>query len=111
MKANAVGTNDLTIPSPDPVDIPAGQRRSVRMHAISSQIGVWPVNVEPVNADGTPLGSSTDFKLRSSHVGQFIWGILGVGSVVLLIGIALRIRRQVKARQRMHGPLLKRGAE
>ncbi len=106
VRARAIGTTRITIPPYEPLTIPGGQRRSVRMHANSSRIGVWPVTVQPVNAEGTALGQSTQFKLRSSHVGQYIWGALGIGTLVLVIAIVFRVRRQVKARQATHGPLL-----
>ena len=79
----------------------------MRLHANASRIGVWPVELQPVNADGTPLGSSAEFKIRSSHVGQYIWAVLGGGTLLLVILIVIRVGRKVKARQSTHGPLLK----
>jgi hypothetical protein len=108
VRGRAIGTTKLTIPPLPPITIPAGARRSIRMHANSSRIGVWRVVLEPVNADGVALGSSTELRVRSSHVGQYIWAILGIGSLVLVVAIALRVRRKVRARQATHGPVLKR---
>jgi hypothetical protein len=108
VRARAIGTDKLTIPSPEPVTIGPGKRQSVRMHANSNRIGIWTVVLEPVNADDEPLGSTTEFKVRSSHVGQFIWGVLGAGGLVLLVAIFFRVRRKVRARQRTHDPVLER---
>jgi len=108
VRARAIGTRTISFPSPDPITIPGGQRRSVRMHANSSRIGVWPVVLEPVNVEGTALGESTELKIRSSHVGQFIWGVLGVGTAVLVVAIVIRVRRKVRTRRATPGPLLKR---
>jgi len=68
------------------------------------------VQLQPVNAEGTPVGEPTELKVRSSHVGQYIWAVLGAGTLVLVILIVVRVRRKVKARQSTHGPVLKQEA-
>lgn len=107
VRARVTSTDQLRVPELAPVTIPPGQRRTAPMHANSSSIGLWPVELEPVTLDGDPLGTSTEFKVRSSHVGQYIWGILGGGLLVLLVLIGFRVRRRVRARQATPGPLLK----
>ncbi len=110
VRANAIGTDRLRIPSPEPITLEPGQRHPFRMHANSSTVGIWPVVLQPVNVDGTPLGASIEMKVRSSHVGQFIWGVLGGGTLLLFVLIVFRVRRKVRARQSTHGPLLKADA-
>lgn len=106
-----VDTGEITIPPSEPITIPAGQRRSVRLKASTSRIGVWPVSLEPVNAEGDRISDGADLNVRSSHVGQFVWGSLGVGTLVLLVLIVFRVRRKVRQRQATPGPLLPRPPE
>jgi hypothetical protein len=108
VRARAVGTDQIQIDPIEAVELAPGGRRTVRMHANSSRTGVWPIVLQPVNADGDPLGAASQVKIRSSHVGQVIWAVLGIGSLVLLVAIILRIRRKVRIRQATHGPLLRR---
>ncbi|HET7734943.1 MAG TPA: DUF6049 family protein [Nocardioidaceae bacterium] len=101
-----VETGEITIPPSEPITIPAGQRRSVRLKASTSRIGVWPVSLEPVNSEGDRISTGEALNVRSSHVGQFVWGSLGVGTLVLLVLIFFRVRRKVRQRQATPGPLL-----
>lgn len=107
ISAYAPGTDEITIPTTEPITIPAGQRRSVRMQANSERIGLWPVVLQAVTAEGDPLGDSEGLNIRSSHVGMVVWSVLGAGTVVLLVLIFFRVRRKVRARQATPGPLLK----
>jgi hypothetical protein len=111
VQARALGTNQVTIPSSEPLRVPAGERRAVPMEANSKGVGVWPVNLRPVTADGTAFGRSTELTIRSTHVGQVIWAVLGAGTLLLVVAIGLRVRRRVKVRQTTHGPLLKQHAD
>jgi hypothetical protein len=107
VRAKALGTDKLTIPATDPITIPAGQRRAVRMSASSQQIGVFPVVLRPTDAGGDPFGVSTQFKIRSSNVGQVIWAVLAAGAVLLLVAITVRVVRRGRRRRRSQGPLLR----
>ena len=75
VRANAIGTDRLRIPSPEPITLEPGQRHPFRMHANSSTVGIWPVVLQPVNVDGTPLGASIEMKRaqqprRPVHLGD-----------------------------------------
>jgi Family of unknown function (DUF6049) len=98
----------LSIPAAEPVLLGPGQRASVRLNATSQNIGVHPVRLIPVNADGQPVGIPARFTVRSSQVGLVIWVIMGVGAAVLFMTIAVRILRRVSRRRRTHGPMLKK---
>ncbi|MFT4011015.1 MAG: DUF6049 family protein [Nocardioidaceae bacterium] len=103
---HAVTSSDkLTIDDAEPVRVEPGQRRTVTMRATSSGIGVWPVTLKIVNADGEAIGEPESMRLRSSHVSQFIWAIIGVGTLVLVIAIVIRTRGKVRDRFGHHpGP-------
>jgi hypothetical protein len=94
------GPGDLVIDAPDPADIPPGQRASVRLRAHARDTRVHPVTLMPVTADGRPLGNVTRFNVRSSHVGFVIWVIMGIGGALLLVAIAIRTVRRIRARRR-----------
>ncbi|MGZ4490645.1 MAG: DUF6049 family protein [Nocardioidaceae bacterium] len=101
------GSAQVKIPPSEPVTLGPGERASVRLQATSTGIGVHPVSLVPVNADGQSLGTVTQFSLRSSQVGLVIWVIMGIGAAVLVVAIAIRVRRRVSRRRQTHGPLLK----
>ncbi|WP_428533093.1 DUF6049 family protein [Propionicimonas sp.] len=103
---HAVSSSDkLTIDDAEPVRVEPGQRRTVTMRATSSGIGVWPVTLKIVNADGETIGEPESMRLRSSHVSQFIWAVIGVGTLVLVIAIVIRTRGKVRDRFGRHpGP-------
>jgi hypothetical protein len=94
-----VDDQGLTIHSPDPVSLGPGQRTAVLLRATSHGLGVHEVTLHPVNVNGTPLGASTEFPLRSSQVGLVIWVILGLGAAVFVVAFAIRIRRRVRSRR------------
>jgi Family of unknown function (DUF6049) len=108
VRATSSGIDRPHISEAKPITIPGGQHRTIPMQVKSTRIGVWPVTLEAVTNDGQPLGTSAQFKIRSSHVGRYIWAVLGAGTLILLVAIFFRIRRQVRRRQRSHGPLLDR---
>lgn len=100
----------LTVDQADPIQVGADQRRSVRLVASARGVGEYRLRLRAETTAGTAFGTTTELRIRSSRVGQFIWLGLGGGTLVLVGLIAIRIRRKVVARKRAHGPLLK-GAE
>lgn len=92
------GTDDMTITSPDPVDLGPGQRAVVRLSVASTTRGLRSVTLSPTTSQGDPLGGSTTFTVRSTQVGLVIWIIMGVGGAVLLVAIVRRVVRRVRAR-------------
>lgn len=86
----------VTIDSTEPFEMAPGQRTVLRLQAESSGIGVDQIALTPVAADGTPLGTPLSFRLRTSQVGNLIWGVLGAGGLLLVVMIARRIRRGLR---------------
>lgn len=101
----------LQIAASDPITVPGGERRSIRMQATADRIGVWSVDLRSVSVDGRPLGSTAELRIRSSQIGQYVWGAIGVGGVLLVVLLVIRIRRRLRARRSTHGPVLKQADE
>lgn len=91
------GSDDLEIGSPDLVALGPGQRASVRLAVTATDTGVHSVRLLPTTRDGRALGHSTTVKVRSSQVGLVIWLVMGVGGVVFVAAIILRIWRRIRA--------------
>jgi hypothetical protein len=91
-----------------PVALGAGRRTSVRLRARSDDIGVHAVSLTPTNADGVPLGTSTQLSVRTSNVSTVIWVVMAVGGGLLLLAIVIRLLRRVRLRRATHGPRLTR---
>jgi hypothetical protein len=99
---------DLTISDVDPVTLGPGRRSSIRLNARAQDIGVHPVTMVATTADGTPLGSRTQFTVRTSNVSTVIWLIMVVGGSLLFFAIVIRLIRRIRRRKSTHGPLLHR---
>lgn len=92
------GGDDLTINTPEPLTLGPGQRSPVRMRAESSSIGVHPVTIRVTTVSGEPVGSRTEFNVRTSNVGDVIWVIMGIGGAILALAIVVRLVRRVRSR-------------
>jgi hypothetical protein len=99
---------DLAISEVDPVTLGPGRRTAIRLNVRSDDIGVHPVTFVATTGDGTPLGSRTQFTVRTSHVSTVIWVIMCVGGGLLFLAIVIRLVRRIRRRKATHGPLLRR---
>lgn len=99
---------DLKISEVDPITLGPGRRSSVRLNARSRDIGVHPVTMVATTVDGTPIGSRTQFTVRTSNVSTVIWLIMVVGGGLLFLAIVIRLIRRIRRRKSTHGPLLHR---
>jgi hypothetical protein len=99
---------DLAISEVDPVTLGPGRRTAIRLNVRSDDIGVHPVTFVATTGDGTPLGSRTQFTVRTSHVSTVIWVIMCVGGGLLFLAIVIRLVRRIRRRKSTHGPLLRR---
>jgi hypothetical protein len=99
---------DLKIDQVDPITLGPGRRNSLRLEARSRDIGVHPVTMVATTADGTPIGSRTQFTVRTSNVSTVIWFIMVVGGGLLFLAIVIRLIRRIRRRKSTHGPLLHR---
>jgi hypothetical protein len=99
---------DLKIDQVDPITLGPGRRSSLRLEARSRDIGVHPVTMVATTAHGTPIGSRTQFTVRTSNVSTVIWLIMVVGGGLLFLAIVIRLIRRIRRRKSTHGPLLHR---
>ena len=91
------GRDGLKISSPEPRTLGPGQRAPVRLRAVSTSIGVHQVTLVATTEDGQQIGSAVQFNVRTSNVGLVIWVVMGVAGALLLVMIAFRILRRVRA--------------
>lgn len=105
LRASTPGSR-LRIDHVDPVTLGPGRRTSVRLQAHSTDIGVHAVTLRATDATGVPLGSSTQFSVRTSNVSTVIWLVMAAGGFVLLLAIGIRVVRRIRRRKATHGPLL-----
>lgn len=101
-------SSGLKIGRVDPVTLGPGKRTAIRLKARSDDIGVHAVTLVATDAEGTPIGSLTQFSVRTSRVSTVIWVIMAVGGVLLFLAIAIRLVRRVRRRKSTHGPRLPR---
>jgi hypothetical protein len=100
--------SSLRIDGVRPVTLGPGRRTSVRLQARSHDIGVHAVTLATTDSRGVPLGPTTQFSVRTSHVSTVIWVLMAVGGALLLVAIVVRLVRRVRVRKATHGPLLPR---
>jgi hypothetical protein len=100
--------SNLQIRPVDPVTIGPTRRTSIRLEARSNDIGVHSVMLETTDVHGAPLGSTTQFSVRTSHVSTLIWVVMAAGGGLLFLAAAVRLFRRVRRRKATHGPLLPR---
>ncbi|HET6563075.1 MAG TPA: DUF6049 family protein [Marmoricola sp.] len=98
---------NLTLTTPDPVELPPRGRGAMRIDATATDIGIHLVTLQPVTTEGVEIGDPTTLSIRSSRVGLILWIVMGVVGSLLFVLVAIRITRRVRQRRRTHGPLLK----
>jgi hypothetical protein len=69
---------------------------------------VHAVRLLVTDTEGVPVGSGTQFSVRTSHVSTVIWVIMAAGGGLLFLAILVRLFRRVRRRRATHGPLLRR---
>lgn len=107
VEARALG-GQLEVEEPEPVEVGAEQQHSIRLLASARGLGEYRLQLRPMTTEGDAFGTAAELRIRSSRVGQFIWAGLGVGTLVLVGLITIRVRRRMRARKQTPGPLLAR---
>ncbi len=87
---------DVKVETPDPVDMQAGQRTTLRLQ-VSSGVGVHDVTIYPMTTEGEVAGTPLTFSLRTSQVGRLIWYIIIAGGALLAVMIARRILLRIRS--------------
>lgn len=80
----------LTIPDVDPVEIGAGERRTLTVNVDVGRQNTSTVTATLVSADGQLLGDPAVFNVRSSNVGVLIWIAMGLAGLLVVVAIVRR---------------------
>lgn len=91
----AATDGEVTVETPDPVDLGPGQRYTMRL-PVSSPEGVHSVTLQPVTLSGADAGQAFTFALRTSQVGIVIWVVIAAGGLLLAVMIVRRIVLRVR---------------
>ncbi|SDS88034.1 hypothetical protein SAMN04488570_2934 [Nocardioides scoriae] len=91
----AATDGEVSVETPDPVDLGPGQRYTMRL-PVRSPEGVHSVTLQPVTLSGADAGQAFTFALRTSQVGIFIWVVIAAGGLLLAVMIARRIVLRVR---------------
>ena len=63
----------------------------------ADSIGVHTVSLVATTSEGEAIGSRTQFSVRTSNVGTFVWFVVGGGAAVLALAIVIRLVRRIRA--------------
>ena len=78
--------------------IPAGAKRTVKVLASVQRTGTFTVKGQATTPDGGALGNEITLSVRSTAYGGLALGITGLAFVVLVVAVAVRLVRRVRAR-------------
>jgi hypothetical protein len=90
----------IEVTAPERVVLAPGARETVRLKTRTSTSSVHNVELMVTDRSGTPLGSTSELRIRSTQVGGVIWVIIGIGAAILFLAIAVRLGRRVAAARR-----------
>ncbi len=93
---------DITIRTPEAVQLEGGTSTSVRLRVRSTQLGLHQVRLALVDTDGTEIGPAADLPIRSNQSGRIVWVIIAVGLALLFGAITVRLFRRFTGRS-SHG--------
>ena len=90
----------ITLTKPKAIELGAGSRATVRLHAHAGAVGVHEVTISAVTKDDHAVGSPLVFSVRTSQIGRIFWMVLVGGMVILVLLVARRVRQRIRARRR-----------
>lgn len=88
---------DLDVEDAGLVHLAANSRSRLLLDVKAHRLGVHQVELLVADADGTPLGSSTELPIRAAQVSEVIWYILALGAALLFGAIGVRLVRRIRA--------------
>jgi hypothetical protein len=95
------------VPDVDPVEVAAGERRTLTVTVDVGEQTSSTLTAQLVTAEGTPVGESDSFNVRSSRVGAALWVLMGAAGLFVLFALT---RRFVRGRgSRSDGEPVRRG--
>ncbi len=90
----------LSVPEVEPVEVAAGERRTVTVTVDVGDQTSSTLTAQLVTAEGAPVGESDSFNVRSSRVGAALWVLMGAAGLFVLLALT---RRFVRGRGRPRG--------
>jgi hypothetical protein len=95
----------LTIPDVKPVDIGAGERRTLTVDIDLGRQNTTSLTARLKSADGKPIGRATEFNVRSSKIGVVLWVAMGLAALLVLAALVRRFsRRRTRTRDAFDRP-------
>lgn len=80
----------LRVPDVEPVEVAAGERRTVTVAVDLGEQKSSVFTAQLIAADGTPIGGTDSFNVRSSAVGLALWVMIGLAGAFVLFALARR---------------------
>lgn len=91
---------EVTVDTPDSVEIGPGGTASVLVSAHTERLGAHNVEFRVTDSAGNPVSDSVEVPIRSAQVSGIIWVVIGVGAVLLVGTATVRVVRRVRRRTR-----------
>ncbi|MEV7397954.1 DUF6049 family protein [Aeromicrobium sp. NPDC092404] len=84
----------LRIPDVEPVDIGAGERRTVTVDVDLGRQNTTSVTARLRSTDGKAIGLPDEFNVRSSKIGVVLWVAMGLAALLVLAALVRRFSRR-----------------
>lgn len=84
----------LSFPSVDPVEVAAGERRTLTVQVDLGTQRTTFMTARLMTDEGQTIGSTTTFKVRSSSIGAVLWVAMGLAGLFVLVTLARRFHRR-----------------
>lgn len=89
----------LSIPDVKPVDIAAGERRTLTVDIDLGRQKTTSLTARLKSTDGKAIGEPAEFNVRSSNIGVVLWVAMGLAALLVLAALVRRFsRRRTRSR-------------
>lgn len=84
----------LTVPDVKPVDIAAGERRTLTVDIDLGRQNTTSLTARLRSTDGKAIGQPAEFNVRSSKIGVVLWVAMGLAALLVLAALVRRFSRR-----------------
>lgn len=84
----------LTVPDVKPVDIAAGERRTLTVDIELGRQNTTSLTAQLTSTEGNTIGQPTQFNVRSSKIGVVLWVAMGLAGLLVLAALVRRFSRR-----------------
>ncbi|WP_332662416.1 DUF6049 family protein [Aeromicrobium sp.] len=84
----------LSIPDVKPIDIGAGERRTLTVDVDLGRQKTTSVTARLKSTDGKAIGQPAEFNVRSSKIGAVLWVAMGLAALLVLAALVRRFSRR-----------------